>query len=151
MAKLIVMLIHSAPGTLVWPAAMIVWGPGFRSPAHSHHSRQNIGTSDDFSLKKLAAVSGLSQSAFYARVYRIHRRSAATLFPLASTPARGLRIDGRTERDSRGSRRWIFRRRSFDTNISANARNHTDRSCFPEEDEQRYLGRFVEDESVSCG
>jgi len=63
-AKLIVMLIHSAPGTLVWPAAMIVWGPGFRSPAHSHHSRQNIGTSDDFSLKKLAAVSGLSQSRF---------------------------------------------------------------------------------------
>jgi AraC-like DNA-binding protein len=39
---LIVMLMQTAPGTLVWPAAMIVWGPGFTSAAHRHHSVQLV-------------------------------------------------------------------------------------------------------------
>src|SRR5262245_41633977 len=36
------MLIHANPGALVWPAAMIVWGPGFVTAGHSHHSVQLI-------------------------------------------------------------------------------------------------------------
>jgi len=36
------MLIHPNPGSLVWPAAMIVWGPGFRTAGHSHHSFQLV-------------------------------------------------------------------------------------------------------------
>ena len=38
------MLVHTNPGVLVWPAAMIVWGPGFRTTGHSHHSVQLIMT-----------------------------------------------------------------------------------------------------------
>ena len=34
------MLVHPNPGRVVWPAAMIVWGPGFASAGHSHHSVQ---------------------------------------------------------------------------------------------------------------
>src|SRR5262249_15785415 len=36
------MLIHANPGSFVWPAAMIVWGPGFTSAGHSHHCFQLI-------------------------------------------------------------------------------------------------------------
>jgi AraC-like DNA-binding protein len=38
------MLLHAVPGMAVWPAAMIVWGPGFRSVAHHHHCVQLIVT-----------------------------------------------------------------------------------------------------------
>src|SRR5215831_11916268 len=31
------MLISLMPGALAWPAAMIVWGPGFTSTLHRHH------------------------------------------------------------------------------------------------------------------
>jgi AraC-like DNA-binding protein len=31
------MLISLTPGALAWPAAMIVWGPGFTSTLHRHH------------------------------------------------------------------------------------------------------------------
>jgi AraC-like DNA-binding protein len=37
-------LIGPIPGALVWPAAMIVWGPGFRSAAHRHHCVQLVMT-----------------------------------------------------------------------------------------------------------
>lgn len=36
------MLMRPPPGALVWPAAMIVWGPGFRSAAHRHHCVQLV-------------------------------------------------------------------------------------------------------------
>jgi len=36
------LLIHPPPGALVWPAAMIVWGPGFTSAPHRHHSVQLV-------------------------------------------------------------------------------------------------------------
>jgi AraC-like DNA-binding protein len=36
------MLMRPPPGALVWPAAMIVWGPGFTSAAHRHHSVQLV-------------------------------------------------------------------------------------------------------------
>jgi len=36
------MLLHTNPGSLVWPAAMIVWGPGFTTAGHSHHCFQLI-------------------------------------------------------------------------------------------------------------
>src|SRR5262245_31336414 len=38
------MLLPAAPGMAVWPAAMIVWGPGFRSAAHRHHCVQLVMT-----------------------------------------------------------------------------------------------------------
>src|SRR4029453_860860 len=38
------MLIWTAPGAVLWPAAMIVWGPGFRSTPHRHHCVQLIMT-----------------------------------------------------------------------------------------------------------
>src|SRR5262249_10166811 len=38
------MLIHPAPGAFAWPAAMIVWGPGFTSSAHRHHCVQLVMT-----------------------------------------------------------------------------------------------------------
>jgi hypothetical protein len=51
------MLVHPTPGALVWPAAMIVWGPGFRTADHRHHCVQLVmamrgnllirGSSDD--------------------------------------------------------------------------------------------------------
>jgi AraC-like DNA-binding protein len=39
-----VMLLFTAPGMAVWPAAMIVWGPGFTSAAHRHHCVQLVMT-----------------------------------------------------------------------------------------------------------
>jgi hypothetical protein len=36
------MLIHPNPGALVWPAAMIVWGPGFTTASHRHHCVQLV-------------------------------------------------------------------------------------------------------------
>jgi AraC-like DNA-binding protein len=36
------MFIHTKPATSAWPAAMIVWGPGYRATAHRHHSIQLI-------------------------------------------------------------------------------------------------------------
>src|SRR5262249_2236279 len=36
------MLMRTPPGSLVWPAAMIVWGPGFTSAAHRHHCVQLV-------------------------------------------------------------------------------------------------------------
>jgi AraC-like DNA-binding protein len=60
------MLIHPNPGALVWPAAMIVWGPGFTTAAHRHHCVQLVmamrgsllirGRSDDRWIKCGAAL-----------------------------------------------------------------------------------------------
>src|SRR5262249_1434412 len=36
------MLMLTPPGTVVWPAAMVVWGPGFVSAAHQHHCVQLV-------------------------------------------------------------------------------------------------------------
>src|SRR6266536_315741 len=36
------MLIHPNPGAHVWPAAMIVWGPGFTTAGHRHHCVQLV-------------------------------------------------------------------------------------------------------------
>jgi len=36
------MFIHTKPAASAWPAAMIVWGPGYRATAHRHHSIQLI-------------------------------------------------------------------------------------------------------------
>jgi AraC-like DNA-binding protein len=36
------MLISAAPGALLWPAAMIVWGPGYVSSLHAHHCFQLV-------------------------------------------------------------------------------------------------------------
>ena len=36
------MIAHPNPGAWVWPAAMIVWGPGFTSARHSHHCVQLV-------------------------------------------------------------------------------------------------------------
>jgi AraC-like DNA-binding protein len=60
------MLVHQTPGSLVWPAAMIVWGPGFTTAAHRHHCVQLVmamrgtllirGTSDDQWMRCGAAL-----------------------------------------------------------------------------------------------
>jgi AraC-like DNA-binding protein len=60
------MLIHPSPGALVWPAAMIVWGPGFTTAGHRHHCVQLVmamrgtllirGRSDDEWMKCGAAL-----------------------------------------------------------------------------------------------
>ena len=36
------MWVHANPGSFVWPAAMIVWGPGFRTACHRHHCFQLV-------------------------------------------------------------------------------------------------------------
>src|SRR5262247_2806111 len=36
------MLIQTTPGAVVWPAAMIVWGPGYKAVAHRHHCIQLV-------------------------------------------------------------------------------------------------------------
>lgn len=36
------MLISAAPGALLWPAATIVWGPGYVSSGHAHHCVQLV-------------------------------------------------------------------------------------------------------------
>ena len=36
------MLISAVPGALSWPAAMIVWGPGYASSGHAHHCVQLV-------------------------------------------------------------------------------------------------------------
>ena len=38
------MLLRTAPGMAAWPAALIVWGPGFTSTPHRHHSVQLLMT-----------------------------------------------------------------------------------------------------------
>src|SRR5690349_4452187 len=60
------MLIHPNPGALVWPAAMIVWGPGFTTAGHRHHCVQLVmamrgtllirGNSDDQWMRCGAAL-----------------------------------------------------------------------------------------------
>ena len=37
-AKSETLLFNAAPRVLCWPAALIVWGPGFFSVKHKHHS-----------------------------------------------------------------------------------------------------------------
>src|SRR5437899_11360542 len=32
-----VMFLPTIPGAMAWPAAMIVWGPGYRATAHRQH------------------------------------------------------------------------------------------------------------------
>ena len=36
------MFVSAAPGVLLWPAAMIVWGPGETSSGHAHHCVQLV-------------------------------------------------------------------------------------------------------------
>jgi AraC-like DNA-binding protein len=36
------MLVSTAPGAVLWPAAMLVWGPGYRSSKHQHHCVQLV-------------------------------------------------------------------------------------------------------------
>jgi hypothetical protein len=36
------MLVSAAPGALSWPAALVVWGPGYASSAHRHHCVQLV-------------------------------------------------------------------------------------------------------------
>jgi AraC-like DNA-binding protein len=38
----VMFLIHTKPAARAWPAAMIVWGPGYRATAHRHHSIQLV-------------------------------------------------------------------------------------------------------------
>src|SRR5690349_17151298 len=40
------MMIRPTPGSLAWPAAMIVWGPAFTSARHSHHCVQLLMAMD---------------------------------------------------------------------------------------------------------
>jgi AraC-like DNA-binding protein len=40
--RMLTMLISAAPGALLWPAAMIVWGPGYASSGHAHHCVQLV-------------------------------------------------------------------------------------------------------------
>jgi AraC-like DNA-binding protein len=40
------MMIRPTPGALVWPAAMIVWGPAFTSARHNHHCVQLLMAMD---------------------------------------------------------------------------------------------------------
>jgi AraC-like DNA-binding protein len=35
-------LVTAAPGALLWPAALVVWGPGYQSSEHRHHSVQLV-------------------------------------------------------------------------------------------------------------
>src|SRR5258707_9846637 len=41
------MLVRSAPCALLWPAAMIVWGPGYVASKHRHHCVQLVLALDD--------------------------------------------------------------------------------------------------------
>ncbi len=36
------MLVTGVPGALLWPAALLVWGPGYSSSEHRHHSVQLV-------------------------------------------------------------------------------------------------------------
>src|SRR5262245_32388912 len=36
------MLLPTTPGAVTWPAAMIVWGPGYKAALHRHHSIQLV-------------------------------------------------------------------------------------------------------------
>ena len=36
------MLVTETPCALLWPAAMMTWGPGFKSSSHKHHSVQLV-------------------------------------------------------------------------------------------------------------
>jgi len=36
------MLVHTTAGVVVWPAAMIVWGPGYKAVTHRHHCIQLV-------------------------------------------------------------------------------------------------------------
>jgi AraC-like DNA-binding protein len=45
------MLVAAAPCALLWPAAMIIWGPGFSSSTHKHHSVQLAMTLDGGKLR----------------------------------------------------------------------------------------------------
>jgi AraC-like DNA-binding protein len=38
------MLIDLTPGTVVWPAAIMMWGPGYKTTAHRHHCVQLLMT-----------------------------------------------------------------------------------------------------------
>jgi AraC-like DNA-binding protein len=40
--KIFFMLVGKIPGALIWPAALIVWGPGYTSAGHSHHCVQLV-------------------------------------------------------------------------------------------------------------
>jgi AraC-like DNA-binding protein len=72
------MLIASAPGALLWPAALIVWGPGSVSAGHSHHCVQLV-----MALSGTLRVRGVSEKRW--------RRCAAALV----RPDSGHEVDAR--------------------------------------------------------
>src|SRR5262249_26092244 len=43
---ILTVMIRPTPGALVWPAAMIVWGPAFTSARHNHHCVQLLMAMD---------------------------------------------------------------------------------------------------------
>jgi AraC-like DNA-binding protein len=53
------MLIDLAPGAAVWPAAMMMWGPGYHTTAHRHHCVQVLMT-----VRGSLLVRGESQEAW---------------------------------------------------------------------------------------
>ena len=53
---------HPAPGAFTWPAAMIVWGPGFVSSAHRHHCVQLVMTMQGTLRVRAGAASMLLMS-----------------------------------------------------------------------------------------
>lgn len=70
------MLMHPAPGAVVWPAAMIVWGPGFSSAAHKHHSVQLVMTLRETLRVRGAAGEWMSCGACLVRPDAVHEVDA---------------------------------------------------------------------------
>ena len=58
------------------------------------HLREKLGISHDFSVKILAGIYGLSQSAFHARFHRVDGSSSPAVCSVAAFAAGLLRLDG---------------------------------------------------------
>jgi AraC-like DNA-binding protein len=68
----LVMLIRPTPGVFAWPAAMMVWGRGFTTSAHSHHCVQLVMT-----MRGTLRIRGRSQDKWMACGAALVRQDAA--------------------------------------------------------------------------
>src|SRR5215467_1406275 len=71
------MLVHPNPGRVVWPAAMIVWGPGFTTAGHRQHSVQLImALRGDLLIRSGARVEWMKCGAALVRPDAVHEVDA---------------------------------------------------------------------------
>jgi len=85
-------LIATAPGALLWPAATIVWGPGYASAEHRHHCAQLV-----MAMAKTLRIRGASHERWMRCGAALVRPDAIHEVDASETPVLIAFIDAESE------------------------------------------------------